>query len=99
MRQDGVVNLVPRNLTPSRQGAESAEGVADYDGNDKHRGSQPEGLTPLRRLPRSAQREKSHAALDQLAGEGYPIQPEDVARLSLLVSSISTCWGAMPSRF
>ena len=26
-----------------------------------------------------------NAALDQLAGEGYPIQPEDVARLSPLV--------------
>src|ERR1700685_1114267 len=48
-----------RNLTPSHQGAENAEGVADYDGNDKHRGLQAEGLTPLRRLARSARREKS----------------------------------------
>ena len=40
-----------------------------------------------------------NAALDQLAGEGYPIQPEDVARLSPLVFSTSIYWGAMPSRF
>src|ERR1700733_7607752 len=46
-------------LTQSRQGAKNAEGVADYDGNVKHRGLQAEGLTPLRRLARSARREKS----------------------------------------
>ena len=40
-----------------------------------------------------------NAALDQLAGEGYPIQPEDVARLSPLVFEHINLLGAMPSRF
>ena len=40
-----------------------------------------------------------NAAFDQLAGEGYPIQPEDVARLSPLVFDHINLRSATLSRF